>query len=396
VVAPIVATGETFGVAKAIGPTALSPATATAVDDQRRAGPGRPETWPRLVEKFPALAANTLQTVGARLQENPYPRPWEMSTEQVEKTPSPTHCLRLVNQFRPPRSNTASRSTFDQPVRTIGADDRHHRWHTVSRTAERLGKPRGLVRKQVGQEEIIVPRTAQACSCWRRKKPEARLLVPAHDHLGPAGRAGAARNSLAIDGPCSLQASSTVLKRGDRQPTHPILKSRKTRMVAGRAVITLRQRYRPMPIGMPCPPFLDEIHGPTGAAPSLLRKQNTRLDWQEVPFSLRCRKQGPANLEACFGHRRRGDMTTVTINADKALLGAQPLEERGHAGFSVFFVSLLLDARGISRTSPASAPGPTPRPRNSTTLVARRVVAAFLITTALHRDADLARRGGLS
>ena len=41
-------------------------------------------TWPRLVEKFPALAANTLQTVGARLQET-HTRVVEMSTEQVEK-----------------------------------------------------------------------------------------------------------------------------------------------------------------------------------------------------------------------------------------------------------------------------------------------------------------------
>jgi CRP/FNR family transcriptional regulator, nitrogen oxide reductase regulator len=89
-----VATGETFGVAKAIG-LQRYPATATAVDDSVvLAWPSG--TWPRLVEKFPALAANTLQTVGARLQET-HTRVVEMSTEQVEKRIAHA-LLRLVKQ----------------------------------------------------------------------------------------------------------------------------------------------------------------------------------------------------------------------------------------------------------------------------------------------------------
>src|SRR6188768_3318292 len=66
VVVRYVGPGETFGVAMAIG-LPRYPATATAVDDSIALT--WPSTaWPRLVAKFPALATNTLQTVGSRLQ----------------------------------------------------------------------------------------------------------------------------------------------------------------------------------------------------------------------------------------------------------------------------------------------------------------------------------------
>jgi CRP-like cAMP-binding protein len=94
IVVRYVATGETFGVAKAIGLLSY-PATATAVDDSVvLAWPSA--AWPRLVEKFPALATNTLQTVGARLQET-HTRVVEMSTEQVEKRIAHA-LLRLIKQ----------------------------------------------------------------------------------------------------------------------------------------------------------------------------------------------------------------------------------------------------------------------------------------------------------
>src|SRR6476661_2540224 len=94
VVVRYVATGETFGVAKAIG-LQHYPATATAVDDSVvLAWPSA--TWPRLVEKFPTLATNTLQTVGARLQET-HTRVVEMSTQQVEQRIA-NALLRLVKQ----------------------------------------------------------------------------------------------------------------------------------------------------------------------------------------------------------------------------------------------------------------------------------------------------------
>lgn len=86
--------GETFGVAVAIG-LSHYPATATAVDDSvALAWPSA--TWPRLVEKYPTLGANTLQTVGARLQES-HNRVIEMSTEQVERRVARA-LLRLAQQ----------------------------------------------------------------------------------------------------------------------------------------------------------------------------------------------------------------------------------------------------------------------------------------------------------
>jgi CRP/FNR family transcriptional regulator, nitrogen oxide reductase regulator len=86
--------GESFGVAPAIG-LRHYPATATAVDDSViLAWPS--STWPRLVSRFPALATNTLQTVGNRLQES-HARVVEMSTQQVEQRVA-NALLRLAKQ----------------------------------------------------------------------------------------------------------------------------------------------------------------------------------------------------------------------------------------------------------------------------------------------------------
>jgi len=52
--------------------------------------------WPRLVAQHPALAANTLQTVGQRLQEA-HTRVIEMTTEEVERRIARA-LLRLVKQ----------------------------------------------------------------------------------------------------------------------------------------------------------------------------------------------------------------------------------------------------------------------------------------------------------
>ena len=89
-----VAPGEVFGVAMAIA-LPRYPATATAVDDSiALAWPSA--AWPRLVAKFPALATNTLQTVGSRLQET-HTRVVEMSTQQVEQRVAHA-LLRLAKQ----------------------------------------------------------------------------------------------------------------------------------------------------------------------------------------------------------------------------------------------------------------------------------------------------------
>jgi CRP-like cAMP-binding protein len=82
IVVRYVTPGETFGLAMAIG-LQNYPATATAVDESVvLAWPTG--AWPRLVAKYPALATNTLQTVGSRLQET-HTRVIEMSTQQVEQ-----------------------------------------------------------------------------------------------------------------------------------------------------------------------------------------------------------------------------------------------------------------------------------------------------------------------
>ena len=94
IVVRYVAPGETFGLAMAIG-LAQYPATATAVDDSVvLAWPTG--VWPRLVERFPGLATNTLQTVGSRLQES-HTRMLEMSTQQVEQRVAHA-LLRLAKQ----------------------------------------------------------------------------------------------------------------------------------------------------------------------------------------------------------------------------------------------------------------------------------------------------------
>ncbi|CCE07044.1 putative transcriptional regulator, NnrR-like, Crp/Fnr family [Bradyrhizobium sp. STM 3843] len=94
VVVRYVVPGETFGVAPAIG-LKHYPATALAVDDSIvLAWPSA--AWPRLVAKFPSLAANTLQAVGSRLQET-HDRVIEMSTQQVEQRVAHA-LLRLATQ----------------------------------------------------------------------------------------------------------------------------------------------------------------------------------------------------------------------------------------------------------------------------------------------------------
>lgn len=94
VVVRYVTPGETFGVAVAIGMSHY-PASAIAVDDSVvLAWPSA--AWPRLVAKHPALAGNTLQVVGARLQET-QTRVVEMSTEQVERRVAHA-LLRLARQ----------------------------------------------------------------------------------------------------------------------------------------------------------------------------------------------------------------------------------------------------------------------------------------------------------
>ena len=147
IVVRYVAPGETFGVAKAIG-LQHYPATATAVDDSvALAWPSA--TWPRLVEKFPALAANTLQTVGNRLQET-HTRVIEMSTQQVEQRIAHA-LLRLANQSGRKLEHgieinfPISRQDIAQMTGTT--------LHTVSRTLSGW-EQRGLI--ESGRQRIVL------------------------------------------------------------------------------------------------------------------------------------------------------------------------------------------------------------------------------------------------
>lgn len=138
IVVRYVATGETFGVATAIG-LQRYPATATAVDDSVvLAWPSG--TWPRLLTQYPALATNTLQTVGARLQET-HTRVVEISTEQVERRIAHA-LLRLAKQSGRQVDNGVE---IDFPIsRQDIAQMTGTTLHTVSRTLS-AWEAKGLV-----------------------------------------------------------------------------------------------------------------------------------------------------------------------------------------------------------------------------------------------------------
>jgi CRP-like cAMP-binding protein len=89
-----ISAGEIFGVAKAIG-LKHYPATAiAAVDCLSLAWPSA--AWIGLVARYPALATNTLLTIGARLQEA-HTRMIEVTTQEVERRIA-NAILRLARQ----------------------------------------------------------------------------------------------------------------------------------------------------------------------------------------------------------------------------------------------------------------------------------------------------------
>jgi len=147
IVVRYVTPGEIFGVATAIGITTY-PATATATDDSvALAWPS--VAWPRLVAQHPALATNTLQTVGARLQET-HTRVMEMSTEQVERRIAHT-LLRLVKQAG---RKVEQGIEIDFPIsRQDIAEMTGTTLHTVSRTLS-AWEQQGLV--EGGRQRIVV------------------------------------------------------------------------------------------------------------------------------------------------------------------------------------------------------------------------------------------------
>ena len=147
IVVRYVVPGETFGLAMAIGLTKY-PATATAVDDSVvLAWPSA--AWPRLVAQHPALATNTLQTVGNRLQET-HTRVVEMSTQQVERRIAHA-LLRLAKQAG---RRTAEGVEIDFPIsRQDIAEMTGTTLHTVSRTLS-AWESQGLI--ESGRQRVVL------------------------------------------------------------------------------------------------------------------------------------------------------------------------------------------------------------------------------------------------
>jgi CRP/FNR family transcriptional regulator, nitrogen oxide reductase regulator len=147
VVVRYVVPGEVFGVAMAIG-LARYPATATAVDDSVvLVWPAA--IWPRLVEKYPALATNALQTVGSRLQDT-HTRVVEMSTEQVERRIAHA-LLRLAEQAG---RKVEAGVEIDFPIsRQDIAEMTGTTLHTVSRILS-AWEQQGLV--EGGRQRIVI------------------------------------------------------------------------------------------------------------------------------------------------------------------------------------------------------------------------------------------------
>ena len=124
------------------------PATAVAVVDSiALVWPSA--AWPRLIAKHPALAVNTLQTVGSRLQEA-HTRVVEMSTEQVEQRVAHA-LLRLAQQGG---RKVESGVKIDFPIsRQDVAEMTGTTLHTVSRILS-AWEDRGLV--EGGRQRIVI------------------------------------------------------------------------------------------------------------------------------------------------------------------------------------------------------------------------------------------------
>jgi CRP/FNR family transcriptional regulator, nitrogen oxide reductase regulator len=147
IVVRYVTPGEIFGVAVAIG-LKNYPATATAVDDSvALAWPSG--AWARLVAQHPALAANTLMTVGERLQDS-HTRIVEMTTQQVEGRIARA-LLRLVKQAG---RKVEAGIAIDFPIsRQDIAEMTGTTLHTVSRILS-AWENQGLV--ESGRQRVVI------------------------------------------------------------------------------------------------------------------------------------------------------------------------------------------------------------------------------------------------
>jgi CRP/FNR family transcriptional regulator, nitrogen oxide reductase regulator len=139
--------GDMFGVAMAIGAQHY-PGTATAaVDSLALAWPN--SVWAALIARFPGLAVNTMQELGARLQ-NSQERILDLSTQQVEQRIA-VAVMQLAQQAG---RETEEGVLIDFPLsRQDLAEMTGATLHTVSRTLS-AWEERGLV--EVGRQRVVV------------------------------------------------------------------------------------------------------------------------------------------------------------------------------------------------------------------------------------------------
>jgi CRP-like cAMP-binding protein len=127
IVVRYVSPGEVFGVAQALAMQNYPATAVAAVDSVALCWPSA--AWPRLTSKFPALAANAMQTIGRRLQDT-QARVLEMSSEQVEQRVAHA-LLRLAKQAG---RKTEAGVEIDFPIsRQDVAEMTGTTLHTVSR-----------------------------------------------------------------------------------------------------------------------------------------------------------------------------------------------------------------------------------------------------------------------
>ena len=147
IVVRYISPGELFGVAQAMGLRHYPATAVAAVDSVVLSWPST--AWQRLSARFPSLAAQTLRTVGQRLQDT-QTRVMEMSGEQVEQRIAHA-LLRLVRQAGRKVDNGIE---IDFPIsRQDIAEMTGTTLHTVSRTLSGW-EQQGLI--EGGRQRIVL------------------------------------------------------------------------------------------------------------------------------------------------------------------------------------------------------------------------------------------------
>jgi CRP-like cAMP-binding protein len=155
--------GELMGIAYAIGRNTYPASAAAAVDCVVLAWPSN--LWPEFAAAFPSFAANTYQTVGARLQDA-QARVVEMSTEQVQRRVAHA-LLRLVNQTG---KKTDEGILIDLPIsRQDIAEMTGTTLHTVSRLLT-AWEEKGLVKSGRQKVTVVEPHRLLMLSEGRAEK----------------------------------------------------------------------------------------------------------------------------------------------------------------------------------------------------------------------------------